>query len=448
MKPTLVKGFLACCFAGAVLGALGWWYLMPEGFPASHSRFWVNSVLPPVAAVVFTIGLAAVVRGQNALLKCLVLALGTVPIAAAMTGKYLFPESMSGKLLFFSASCSLFGVSLAIVSFRNIKSRSLSVPLKILCISLGVGVGTFIPWSQRGADPATKPCGRPTVFSESDSAPSKEPLRLADGVLACPDSGNITIHRQGTRLELSSLLTFESRSPDRFWTLFAPSAQRRGLVRSLVNLKRSAESVVFDYRDDGRSRLRVHAPDSQGRLLLEAISELPQPVYSHLNTFAELRLRGDGELALSFSPCPQPIALRPFDYPFGRPIRLAYLDARNAFRVVEAQSGEKGPFKTLAEGVLKDDEPLRMTIFVAGKPQFHVTLRDWAKQASRQLSPTAGWGLPENSIEFCLDGDDVGEGMVFITLAATSVGRGYDSVGHVAGTYRNRMIVEPAEESD
>ena len=30
---------------------------------------------------------------------------------------------------------------------------------------------------------------------------------------------------------------------------------------------------------------------------------------------------------------------------------------------------------------------------------------------------------------------------VFITLAAASVGSGFDSVGHTAGTYRNRMRI-------
>jgi hypothetical protein len=31
---------------------------------------------------------------------------------------------------------------------------------------------------------------------------------------------------------------------------------------------------------------------------------------------------------------------------------------------------------------------------------------------------------------------------LFITLASTSVGRGFDSVGHTPGTYRNRMRIQ------
>ena len=90
----------------------------------------------------------------------------------------------------------------------------------------------------------------------------------------------------------------------------------------------------------------------------------------------------------------------PLDYPAGKSARLAYLDDENVFRVAEARSGEKGPFRTLAEGLLKDDEPLRITVMSRKKSVYRITLYDWAKQASRQLSPTAGWGLPENAIEF------------------------------------------------
>ena len=52
----------------------------------------------------------------------------------------------------------------------------------------------------------------------------------------------------------------------------------------------------------------------------------------------------------------------------------------------------------------------------------------------------AGWGLPVNAIEFQRDGPVVS---LYLTLAATSVGRGWDSVGHAAGVYRDRLVIEP-----
>ena len=73
-------------------------------------------------------------------------------------------------------------------------------------------------------------------------------------------------------------------------------------------------------------------------------------------------------------------------------------------------------------------------------------MEDWAAQASTQLSPTAGWGFTENAISFQLllpsEPNELSTGFICISLANTSTGRGFDSVGHTAGLYRNRMRVE------
>src|SRR3954463_11588087 len=108
------------------------------------------------------------------------------------------------------------------------------------------------------------------------------------------------------------------------------------------------------------------------------------------------------------------------DYPFGRPARFAYVDEARRFRVVEASSGEKGPFHILAEGRLERSDPLEITLCDEGRAIGRLTLLDWSAQASTQLSPTAGWGFPENPIEFTLSGDEPpSPASLFITLAAT-----------------------------
>ncbi len=127
----------------------------------------------------------------------------------------------------------------------------------------------------------------------------------------------------------------------------------------------------------------------------------------------------------------------------GRPLRLAYRDAGNRFHVVEAASGEKGPFRELAAGPLSRSASLRVTIHDRGKAVAVMVLEDWAAQTGTALSPTAGWGVPVNAIEFSLSGDaPTSTAGIYFTLAGTSVGRGWDSVGHAGGTYRNRIKVE------
>ena len=86
-----------------------------------------------------------------------------------------------------------------------------------------------------------------------------------------------------------------------------------------------------------------------------------------------------------------------------------------------------------------------MTLYDNGHAACTIEFDDWADQAGTALSPTAGWGLPVNAIEFSRLGDPLeSSAAIWLTLAATSVGRGWDSVGHTAGTYRNRMRIEPA----
>lgn len=124
-------------------------------------------------------------------------------------------------------------------------------------------------------------------------------------------------------------------------------------------------------------------------------------------------------------------------------MRSAFIDADRIFHVVEAQSGEKGPFHELARGVLPPGMPLHITFYDGEKAECSIVLDDWGDQSDTSLSPTAGWGLPTNAIEFNLLGDlPESSAGIWLTLAATSIGRGWDSVGHSAGTYRNRMRIE------
>ena len=133
-----------------------------------------------------------------------------------------------------------------------------------------------------------------------------------------------------------------------------------------------------------------------------------------------------------------------FDYPLGRPARFAFVEADRTFRVVEASSGEKGPFRTLAKGRLAREASLTITLHDQGSAIGRISLADWSSQADTGLSPTAGWGVPVNAIEFSLSGElPSSPASIFLTLAGTSVGRGWDCVGHKPGTYCNRIRLEP-----
>jgi hypothetical protein len=102
---------------------------------------------------------------------------------------------------------------------------------------------------------------------------------------------------------------------------------------------------------------------------------------------------------------------------------------------------EKGPFVELAREQLLDGA-LVMVLSHGDGSACRLTFESWAAQASVEPSPTAGWGVAQNDVEL-LESSAAGQSALVLSLAATSVGRGWATVGHAAGTYRNVIRFEP-----
>jgi hypothetical protein len=258
-----------------------------------------------------------------------------------------------------------------------------------------------------------------------------------------PAPSRIEFKRGDVRIQCSPLLDFDRISLDGFWSLFA--RRESNTERDCVGELMGEQTHLLEYSDGSAVVLPRSSANNNAEII--GFTPLMEDVYSHLNSFCVLEVSGHKSLSLTFSPCgKQKIAVLPADYPFGRPARFAYVDATDDFLVVEATSGEKGPYQTLARGRLPRGQPLTLGIHDQGQLVASVTLDDWSSQVSTDLSPTAGSGVPVNAIEFQRRGDNEGSPVtIWITLAATSVGRGFETVGYRAGIYRNtlRFQLEP-----
>jgi len=278
----------------------------------------------------------------------------------------------------------------------------------------------------------------PSLPIESASDIDAGQLQLGVDVSMRLQGATITFDHADLSLQVEPLLTFESVSPDRFWTLFSPEPAK---LQRLSRAWTQPLGLVAEYNAGYPSALEARLLDGGNTINVAAASQLRRPIYSHLNSYAAFYVFGMGQALVAFSPCPSPIEILPSDYPTGRPARFATLKENGRFEVLEATDGEKGPFDLLGHGSLVRGDSLVMTLHNNRRPAFRITLRDWSDQASTQISPTAGWGAPENAIEFSRN-DSGSLVVIHVTLAGTSVGRGWDSVGHAAGTYRNRMTIE------
>ena len=420
----------------------GWWWFSPQGFAVGSNPFWTNSVLPVAAMGVAGVGLVALHFGRRAAAAGAVLCFVTAWAAAAVAGRIAFPISLAGVwLLFFAVACT--GGALFVLLVRGERKRPAAWMASAVC---GAAVGLLVVRWQIPEQPSTIPwkaaATRGIVDGNSHVAQPSE--RVVDGAEYFPAPATLKIQRGNVRIECSPLLEFDRVSPDRFWSLLAPRSSIP--IRRYVSDVVTDESRTFQY-DDGAA-VEIPTRSTDGVISITAYSPVDRAMYSHLNTYCYLAIDGHRSLSLSFSTCPETIIdVLPADYPIGRPARFAYVDAAETFQVCEATSGEKGPFHSLATGTLRRGEPLTIFLFDEGKRLATITLDDWSAQASNAISPSAGWGVPVNAIEFQRLGESPSSSAkIWITLAATAIGRGFETVGHAAGTYRNRVTFqfEPA----
>jgi len=399
---------LVVAIAGLHLVAAAYaWHLLPHGFPPTHPRFWVNEVLPFTMVASSAACIVGVWRRRE---RVTAVALSLFPgLHAGIAVGWLVVFPVTGQRVATLAGVAAVVLALCAVGvLGRARSRWIAAGAAI-----GVAVGIGVARAQRGPEPATHPAER--VRALSPLATGELPAWVQAGTRAV----RLTIG--GVQIDVSPLLTFTSRSPDRGWTVFADQRPRDD-VHGVFGVTSVADN-------------RVH---------IEAETVIPDEVYSHLNTFCTIQITGHHRLFVAFSPMvDQRIEVTYSEYPTGKPSRFAFIDKDSDLHVVQSSTGEKGPFTELARGHLPAGAPLGITLFDEDRPIATLELADFATQASTQLSPTAGWRAPENAIELTLGWDRPdAPAVLFITLAGTSVGRGWDSVGHAPGLYRNRIDVK------
>ena len=446
----LMNVVLCVLFFGYAAAFTAWWYVSPKGFPLVHPRFWSNSVIPIIIFLASLICWIEVFRSHRSLLSVLMPSYPIATLSFIVAGMILYPVSMR-PIFLIPLLCWL--AVLVVLTFFIIKrdpiKKQLWIPT-VLLAGFSILMGATLPWSQQSWEPSTKPLNQEkSLHSDLPLNPTQSPFQLSNQVTVFPRYAEVMVYGLKTQLNISPLLTFHSLSPDRCWILLSPRKKRIGPKRLFQGMRRTKDGLYLEYSDAGNSTLEVTPSDDKRSVEFNVSCEVPSPIYSHLNTFTEFSVKGKEKIYVSFSPCPDKrIEVTAFDYPFGRPSRSAYLDESGMFRVVQAKSAEKGPFTILAEGELSEEQPLELTLYDGDKPIYRIIFEDWALQCSKQLSPTAGWGLTENAIEFSLDGESQSNATFYITLASTSMGRGFDSVGHKAGIYRNRIKVEIIDNSE
>jgi hypothetical protein len=441
-KPWILRFIVDLALAGHLAAAAGYWWLSPKGFPLESSRFWLNSAMPVVLIAVAFAGLIGMHKSRWLVAGTVVLFFASAWWVGAIAGRIIFPISLRGIW----TMALMIGVAGFVCFLGLIRGEPRSYRIWLFSAAAAVFVGWFAIWAQIPLPASTAPINaQPSQMAmQGDGQPPQSVVHIGSACEFDTTEAELVMTIGNIRVNCRPILNFDRVSPDRFWSLFAPARHR---FRSPAAQSNGDDVVKIRYSDD--SVVAFSTPMKDNALRLTAFTPVAEDTFSHLNTFCYFEISGHKQLSLSFSPCPDAeIEVLPADYPIGRPARLAYLDDANQFMVVEAKSGEKGPFRELAAGKLAPGDALTIMICDEGQPVARITLKDWSKQLSTSLSPSAGWRLPMNAIEFQRLYDAPGApGGIWVTLAGTSVGRGWDTVGHRAGTYRNGLVIEKLDDA-
>jgi hypothetical protein len=448
--PTRIwRLFWLLVLVGHAMLAAAWWWAQPGGFSALHPRFWSNRAAPVVVLALAISTLVALGFERMGALRILLPTWPAAWAAAGLASRVVFPITLASLWLVPEGAAAVMGLA----TFPVWRRGSNALWAAELASALGLAlIGAALVFSQRVGPAATHPVDLAVpAITAGATAPTgtSGTLRLAGAVQVQTFDGTVTVRRSPVTITLQPLLTFLSKSPDGCPVVLVGSEDRAGPTPRLAAVRQISEqscSLSYRFRGQGPATLLVSVDGDGRKVAVEARTLLEQPVFSHLNSFCDFEIRGHHRLSLAFSPCPDVlIEVKPSDYPLGRPARFAFLDHDGIFRVAEASSGEKGPFAILASGPLGPEQALSITLFDQDQPVGQITLADWSCQSDTTLSPTAGWGVPVNAIEFSLSGDSASSpASIFVTLAGTSVGRGWDCVAHAAGTYRNRVQIKAA----
>lgn len=367
-------------------GAAAFLWLQPRGFAFGSRSFFEHQVLVPLYFVLSLLAAACPsswprVRLSSSALPCGFWAVVSGVFAA--TGSTIFARGLWAPFATASA--------LIVLAARSGRAAWIGTVAGVL---LGV-LFLICTW----APPAsTRPGAMPA------------PIRHAPHTRVRVEGRYLTLEREGRRLTLDPSFRFDATSSTGSWTVF----DYRSLQLPAWELRDSRlDETIFSARTDGlRATGQVWAEGDQ--IHVRVHTTLEKDVAAHLASVFTVFGATPARINDATWPAEEPTAFVAF--------------RRGSLELLRASSREKGPFERLAS--LPDADPW---IDLGG---WRIQLKGWAEQASREESPTAGWGVSQGAIENW-------SGTLTWSLASTSIGRGWHAVRTAAGTYVLEAVVRP-----
>ncbi|MDI1483796.1 hypothetical protein [Polyangium sp. y55x31] len=403
----VLLGFAA--FAHAA-GGLAYALSQPRGFSVPSAAFFEHQVLGPLVVVLaLVLGFALVTRREK-----------LAASGAAVLAGFWFVVAGFGLVTGTTSYTRLLvlpfaGAFLLLTLAHRMHRRVVFVGIPALTGAL-LGAGF---WASAHAPRAST---TPSNHSpKTGTIPEGEPAIRKDGLRVRVEGTSVVVDAGIHRAQIVPSFDYDAVADGCGLTVLdfrsaGPPAFRAG---------GDGERIVFAAEDADFEVFGVVEIQGTSTVRIEVSTTVRRELCAHLGSIVSMRLsriRGSGdwlqpdEASINGIPWPSGSAGEPAHF-------VAFLgDELGLFR---ATSDEKGPFVSLG----KIDEPV---ITASG---FRIRVPSWKAQASREPSPTAGWGISQGAIEHYGD-------WFSWEIAATSIGRGWHTVRTAPGTYVTTILVE------
>lgn len=402
--------FLWALALAHVAGAAAYSLVQPRGFRLVSLAFFEHQVLGPLVLVTAFVLALSLVRRRHTTALALASAFAGFWIVIAGVGFFLGTTSYALALLF-----PLLGAASAIV-FACVRLRRL---MFVLVSALpGALVGAAV-WVSVIAPPAsTHPSNHPTGEL---TVPNSPPELRSEQLRVAVEGAAILVEAGSRRAWIVPSFDYTAVADSCSLTVL----DYRAVGFSSYRAGADAQRIVFaaENRDLQTSgKVSLEGPKS---IRIDVSTTVKHELCAHLGAILTVSLvqhvgsgvwMGAQNATVNGFPWPAGGAFEPYQFVAFQGDKLGF------FRATE---DEKGPFEFLQA----IDEPE-----IAGSG-FRIRVPSWKEQASREPSPTAGWGISQGAIEH------VGNSF-FWEIAATSIGRGWHTVRTAPGTYEVTMFLE------
>jgi hypothetical protein len=380
---------------------LAYTLLQPQGFSFLSAAFFEHQILGPLVFAVAVLLAFAVVKRRESLAAAVTAGLAGFWIVVAGFGLFTGTTDYARLLLVpFAGAFVLFGLA------HRIGGRVAVLALTHLA---GALLGAAFWVSARAPQASTFPTSAPP---KRFSIPESEPTLQTHVVDVSIRENAVIIDAGRRRMVIVPSFEYDAVADGCGFTVLDYRSAKHPPYRAGGHQGR----LVFaaendDFQTSGRVEMQNDAT-----VRIEVSTTVKRELCAHLGSVVSMQLPRGREALINGMPWPSGGADEPAHF-------VAFQGGELGF--YRATRDEKGPFTRL--GAI--DEP----VITAGG--FRISVPSWKDQASREPSPTAGWGISQGAIEH------VG-GWFFWGIASTSIGRGWHTVRTAPGTYETTILVE------